>query len=131
MCYFVRKEMTHKSSETAFARFTTLPTMLHLPEYRSAFFTNSMLFRLKLFLYCFRCYVTLVLLKFRDNYELGKRKHTTKKTNSTQVELGIDSRPVAIFRQHPLQLQFKLRLHITLSLSIQLRAFEGITCTSF
>lgn len=34
----------------------------------------------------------------------------------TAYMLRTDSRPAAIFRQHPLQLRFKLRLHITLGL---------------
>jgi len=65
MCYVTRKEMAHRSSEIAFARFTTLLTMLHLPESRSALFTNSMLFRIKLFLYCSGCYVTLVATRIQ------------------------------------------------------------------
>jgi hypothetical protein len=131
MCYLIRKEMAHKSFEIAFARFTALPTMLHLPEFRSTIFRNSMSFRLKLFLYCFGSYFTLAATRIqRDKYQLGKRKHTTT-TNSIEVELGIDPRPVAIFRQHPIQLQFKLRLHITLSLRVELTALDGSICTSF
>lgn len=49
----------------AFARFTTLPTMLHLPESRSVLCTNSILLRPKLFLYCFGCYVTLVATRIQ------------------------------------------------------------------